>query len=257
MGTWISHLRIADKLLDRLTEVDSTAFIFGSLAPDSGVPNDDWSEYDPPKQITHFLVNGPGENNIHDLDFFRQYLQNCDRKAEPEIYSFRLGYFFHLVCDRLWAERIGTTSRESYPDLFASHSEADAWNLIKKDWYDLDHLYLQRHPDFNPWQIYLTAPIPQISLPYLDQAAYESQVAYIRGFYTDPANQNGLERPYPYMNETTMETFVTGSANSLLKIRRLMLACPPPEGLDSAVRLLPSTDTAPLQPPLGDPAAEN
>ena len=252
MGTWISHLRIAEKTLAHLGDVEPAAFFFGSLAPDSGVPNDDWSAYDPPKEVTHFIRNGENEYFVCDLHFYRQYLQPVDHAQDPFTYSFSLGYFFHLICDRLWAERIGSSSRTAYPDLFSSHSETEAWNLIKKDWYDLDHLFLQQRPSFEAWQVYFNSPIPQIPFPFLVQANYESQVNYIREFYANPPQESSLVRPYPYLNEASMLRFIEDSASSLLKIKRLLLACPPPEGLDSATQLLPSTDTLPLPLPLGD-----
>ena len=54
MASWIIHLRIADELLRHLGPVDETAFIFGNLAPDSGVPNEDWSAFYPPTSVSHF-----------------------------------------------------------------------------------------------------------------------------------------------------------------------------------------------------------
>jgi hypothetical protein len=41
MGTYISHFRNAEILLAKLNELDENAFLFGSLAPDSGIPTDD------------------------------------------------------------------------------------------------------------------------------------------------------------------------------------------------------------------------
>jgi hypothetical protein len=74
MGTWISHLRIAEKLLQFFPALDEVTFTFGNLSPDSGVPNADWTGFDPPKEVTHFLRKGGGEDDIHDLVFYRQYL---------------------------------------------------------------------------------------------------------------------------------------------------------------------------------------
>ncbi len=68
MGTWIGHLRIAENLLAVLPHLDEVAFAFGSLAPDSGVPNEDWSQFDPPKEVTHFLRPGEDEGRIKDLE---------------------------------------------------------------------------------------------------------------------------------------------------------------------------------------------
>ena len=54
MASWMVHLRIADELLPHLKGVEETAFVMGNIAPDSGVPNEDWSAFHPPKTATHF-----------------------------------------------------------------------------------------------------------------------------------------------------------------------------------------------------------
>ena len=54
MASWMVHLRVADELLSRLNNIDETSFVVGNIAPDSGVPNDDWSEFHPPKTVSHF-----------------------------------------------------------------------------------------------------------------------------------------------------------------------------------------------------------
>lgn len=74
MGTWISHLRIAESLLQHFPNLDEVTFAFGNLSPDSGIPNADWTEFDPPKEVTHFLQKGEGEYAIHDLIFYEKYL---------------------------------------------------------------------------------------------------------------------------------------------------------------------------------------
>jgi hypothetical protein len=43
MATWMVHLRIADKLLNKIKGLSYTEFVVGNIAPDSGVPNDAWS----------------------------------------------------------------------------------------------------------------------------------------------------------------------------------------------------------------------
>jgi hypothetical protein len=58
MGTWISHLRIAENLLEYFPNVDEVTFAFGNLSPDSGIPNSDWTQFDPPNEVTHFLHKG-------------------------------------------------------------------------------------------------------------------------------------------------------------------------------------------------------
>ena len=41
MASWMVHLRIADKILDRIETLDESAFVLGNIAPDSGVPNEE------------------------------------------------------------------------------------------------------------------------------------------------------------------------------------------------------------------------
>jgi hypothetical protein len=252
MGTWICHLRIAENLLTHLNGVVEVPFAFGNLAPDSGLPNADWSAFDPPKEVTHFLPAGSGENNVQDLIFYRDYLLPCDRAQDPERYSFLLGYFLHLVTDRLWSEKIGKPSMEVFADLFADHSEFEAFNIIKEDWYDLDLRYVRDHPQSLFWRAILPASIPPCPIPFISQAAFEQQMSYIRGFYSQGAAERKLDRVYPYLNEATMQRFVNEVSESLNKLLRLLAACPPPERLQSATLLLTSAETAAFLPPLGD-----
>src|SRR5512133_805245 len=106
MGTWICHLRVAEQLLKQFPSLDETAFILGSLAPDSGVPNADWTVFDPPKTVTHFLNKGDGEDRIRDLDFYHLYLAGKRPEDGLANYSFRLAYFFHLICDSLFVRLV-------------------------------------------------------------------------------------------------------------------------------------------------------
>jgi hypothetical protein len=252
MGSWISHLRIAENLLGRLNGVDEVAFTFGNLAPDSGLPNADWTVFDPPKEVSHFLPAGNSENAVQDLTFYRQYLLPCDRNQNLTLYSFLLGYFFHLVSDRLWSEKIGKPSKECFTDLFSSHSEVEAWGIIKEDWYGLDQRYVRDHRESLFWRVFLVHPILQSPLPCMSQTAFEQQMQYIRTFYSQPPAEWNLDRNYPYLSESIMQRYVNETSDSLMKILRLLSACPPPEGLLSATLLLTSAETSGYNPPLGD-----
>ena len=48
MATWIVHLRIAEALLARRPELDAGQFAIGSVAPDSGLPDEKWENFTPP-----------------------------------------------------------------------------------------------------------------------------------------------------------------------------------------------------------------
>lgn len=54
MATWIVHLRVAESLLGTIDELDRCQFLIGSLAPDSGLPDEKWQRFEPPPEVTHF-----------------------------------------------------------------------------------------------------------------------------------------------------------------------------------------------------------
>ena len=58
MASWMVHLRIADRLLDQFPDLSPIEFIVGNIAPDSGVPNEDWSAFSPPTSVSHFKSEG-------------------------------------------------------------------------------------------------------------------------------------------------------------------------------------------------------
>lgn len=58
MATWMVHLRIADKLLNKISDLTYAEYIVGNMAPDSGVPNDDWSVFTPSSNASHFMTYG-------------------------------------------------------------------------------------------------------------------------------------------------------------------------------------------------------
>ena len=93
MASWIIHLRIADQLLNRISGITAEEFIMGNIAPDSGVPNEDWSRFTPSTAVSHFRVdNGTGKKVIDvpsfvDRYFSKELRDGYDRKSE----SFFLG----------------------------------------------------------------------------------------------------------------------------------------------------------------------
>jgi hypothetical protein len=180
MGTWICHLRIAEKLLPQFPELDKTLFAFGNLAPDSGIPK------------------GKGEDKIHDLVYYREYLANIDPQDDIQIYSFRFGYFTHLVCDILWMKYLGPTTKTAFHEMIAE-DKLKAWDKIKDDWYGLDQLYNRAHPENLFWQVFHKTPNPPSYLPFVNEKALHTQYNHIRKFYGEPDPEFFIERNHdPY-----------------------------------------------------------
>lgn len=64
------------------------AFLAGNIGPDSGVPSEDWSSFNPPKKITHWL----GQNKKIDAqNFWNKYLKFREIKENNESSSFKTG----------------------------------------------------------------------------------------------------------------------------------------------------------------------
>lgn len=251
MGTWISHLRIAENLLPHFPELDEVTFAFGSLSPDSGIPNADWTEFDPPKEVTHFLKKGEDEHAIHDLVFYEQYLANLRPADDIKLYSFRLGYFFHLICDLMWAKRIGAATKQEFKQLFETNPK-EAVGIIKGDWYGLDQLYVRVHPENIFWRVILPSPDPPSYLPFVKNEALHHQYAHIRKFYSEQEDTWFLSIPYHYLNEKTMTRVVNDSVEAVLLVHEKLQDIKNLDGLKSSVNLLPESLTAPYEEPLGN-----
>jgi hypothetical protein len=46
LASWIVHLRITEKLLDMIDGLDVSCFTIGNIAPDSGIPDENWENFD-------------------------------------------------------------------------------------------------------------------------------------------------------------------------------------------------------------------
>jgi hypothetical protein len=251
MGTWISHLRVAESLLPHFPGLDEVTFAFGNLSPDSGIPNADWTEFDPPKEVTHFLRKGEGEHDIHDLVFYEQYVANLKPEDDIELYSFRLGYFFHLICDILWARRIVTATRRDFKELFEINPK-EAVGIVKDDWYGLDQLYVRDHPENLFWRVILPSPDPPSYLPFVKNEALHHQYAHIRKYYSQPKDQWFLSLPYHYLNEKTMTRMVNDSIEAVLLVHEKLRCTGNLADLKSSVNLLPESLIAPYEQPIGN-----
>lgn len=254
MGTWISHLRIAERLLETLPEFDPVAFACGHLAPDSGLPNADWSAFDPPKEVTHYLKKDEGEGDIRDLNFYRTYLAGLGADENREKYSFLWGYFFHLICDNLWSKRVGGASKRQFAALFSEQKEhgKDAFWVLKDDWYGLDFRYLRDHPNSLFWRVFLPNPGPPSYVSFIPTSTLHDQLDYKRTFYTDTHDDLVLDRAYPYLNEATMNRFVEDCTASSLKIYAALKDHLDTKVYTTALVFLDDAQVAPYPAPLGD-----
>ena len=155
MASWMVHFRIADALLERREELPQTEFVFGNIAPDSGVPNEDWSAFTPSGDLSHFkTTDKDGLKDIHIDKYCAAYLTAEQYKQyTPRQRAFYLGYLTHLLTDIEWVERIVRPSKERFRELYEKDKKEWIWTL-KKDWYDLDFLFLRENPEFRAFCLY-------------------------------------------------------------------------------------------------------
>lgn len=217
MASWMVHLRIADKLMDKIENLDANAFILGNLAPDSGVPNEDWTVFTPPTNVSNFKTNVDGKNKITMELFTKDYFtkEQIERYTKRE-YSFFLGYYFHLLTDLAWGKMVkaGGMTRENAEKENMAYN--DFVNKNKDDWYDLDFLYLEEHPDFRSFRLY--EDMTEIENDFMEifpKNAFENRRAYITSFYHSDEHGD-LHRDYRYLTKERVERFVEETAEWIL-----------------------------------------
>ncbi len=218
MATWITHLRIAENLLNLLPNLDPGLFAVGNIAPDSGIPDEKWENFTPPPWVTHFGSEGNSNRPLADLEFYRRYLLPLRGKDNPEFVSFRLGYFFHILTDNMWSSKIGNPTQEKYEEQFAAEKDF-IWE-VKKDWYGLDFIYVRDHPESLFWRVFLSTRADTGGLEFLPLEAVRQRVAYIQQDYqrTDDGVQRAYHRPYIYLSKAEMDAFVEESTSLISRI---------------------------------------
>lgn len=217
MASWMVHFRVANALLDKIEWLSPVEFIFGNIAPDSGIPNEDWSSFTPSSDISHFkTTDADGLKDIHLEEYINAYL----KKKQYEHYnmqqkSFYIGYLVHLLTDIDWKDKIVRPSKEKFHALYEKDRHEWIWTL-KKDWYDLDFLFLKQHPDFRAFCLYeQAAGFKNEFMDFFPTEAFENRRAYICGFYR--GGREGLEREYPYLTKERMDQFVTDCVEKVLE----------------------------------------
>lgn len=219
MASWMIHLRIADKLLDKLNNITTTEFIMGNIAPDSGVPNEDWSVFTPSGDISHFKEESiDGWKNINidkfiNTHFTKEHINGYTKKE----YSFFLGYYTHLLTDIEWVKQVCQPSEERFADLCKELGRVNFVWTLKKDWYDLDFLYLKKNPDFRAFRLYeQSKDFKNTFMDIFAEDAFENRRQYITGFYL--SGREDLEREYPYLNEIQTEAFVERTVDIIMNL---------------------------------------
>ncbi len=218
MATWIVHLRLAENLLEMIPNLDAGQFAIGNIAPDSGVPDENWENFDPPPPVTHFLSPEREWIGSADIDFYNQHLAEIDTLRDKERFSFRLGYLFHLLTDNLWRTLIYHPTQERLSAEFAA--DPKFISKVKKDWYGLDLAYVRDHPGSLFWRVFLNAEPGACDLDFLPIAALNQQLKYIKTFYQEYEKeiQEFYSPPYIYLSQEDVDNFINEVTQRLYHI---------------------------------------
>lgn len=199
MATWIVHMRIANYFMKKYNILDNSQFLVGNIAPDCGVPSEDWSYYTPSKTITHWERE---DGSMDAADFKEQYIKE---KTDSK-YPFYLGYYFHLLTDIEWMKLYERKKQEPV-FIQAAMQDQGIVGKVKRDWYGQDSLYLQTHPEFIFFTMFSKIDtFENIYFEFYPQNAFIRQIKHITEFYLSA--EEDPDREFPFLKTSEMDQFV-------------------------------------------------
>jgi len=223
LATWLAHLRIAEKVFAEIDGLDQSLFYVGNIAPDSGLPDENWETFDPPTEVTHFKAPDTSFYYAQDLEFYRQYLQNgVSLETDHARFSFLLGYFFHLIVDNLWDNHFDKPLRKKYKKEFAADPKF-IWET-KLDTYGVDHVFLRDQPKSEFWQLFVNAHYDKEYLSHLSAKAINHRIAYIKDYYQTETDEVRamFKCPFIYLDQQGMISLIDQFTQTLLQIYQLI-----------------------------------
>ncbi len=225
MATWGAHFRIAENILKEYPNLKRKYFAIGNIAPDGGVPNENWTSFTPSKDITHFIIAKDDfmvikldKFILNDIEFFSRYLKDINLSSLESSQSFLLGYFTHLITDNLWNYYIMKPLKEKH--LEELRSDLNFIWKVKSDWYDLDKIYLTEKKDSLFWTDFLKTEYDEHFLDFLPKEGILHQIKLIKNFYqiSEEEYSRISKREYVYLKKEEMDKFIQDSTQVILLI---------------------------------------
>ena len=183
MATWITHLMIADGVLERFPSLDRRGFCVGNIAPDCNVENEAWTAFTPSRKVMHWMQGELKKASDGDAFCDEYILKRKDKIKSAEEYAFLLGYYSHLITDAAFLSMIRDEDRvravwmriKADEKLSVACAGVDeTWDSVKlliskkdrmREIYAMEAEYLCEHPGSG----YLTEILPLKSFPdYID-----------------------------------------------------------------------------------------
>ncbi|MHA2398509.1 MAG: zinc dependent phospholipase C family protein [Promethearchaeota archaeon] len=225
MATWGAHFRIAENLLKKYPKLNRKLFAIGNIAPDGGVPNDDWSAFTRSKEITHFTIDNTSDFLeaktdkfiLGDVKFYSKYLKDYEISSLQDDKSILLGYFIHIITDNLWNYYIMNPLKKKYLKELKKYPNF-IWE-VKKDWYDLDKIYLTENKDSLFWTDFLGAEYNEDHLDFLPREGIRRQMEYIKRLYQISTEEYSkiTKKEFKFLQKNQMNNFVQDSTDVILR----------------------------------------
>ena len=233
MASWMIHFRVADALLEsgalgELSLEAVAAFALGNVAPDSGVPTPEGG-YAPNKNVSHFMRRfegvpaGQNPERCDPVRFAEAWLNPALEEGDPVAAAFYLGYLCHLVTDNAWVRDFIYPAKVRFSNLRlvdgveTPEGVARFYAFLKKDWYDMDFLYVRHHPDLPAYTAFLEAKdVENRYLPFFPADAFAGKREEIAGFYRKGAAE--VEEREIYITEADGEAFIARVAEEILGV---------------------------------------
>ena len=216
MAEWVSHLIVADRVLERLPWLMRHEFCVGNIAPDCNLPNEDWSDWVPSRQVTHWM-SAARKTASDSSRFCEEYiLGRRDKIKSKEELSFLLGYYSHLITDAEMQRMTRDEKRvaaaweriKKLPEIMElAAGMEENWDNVKKlmpperqkDFHVIEREYLDQHPNSGYFtEIKDLTEFPDY-IDYLPKGAIPLKAKYM---YYMPEVE---ERKYPFVMITRDE----------------------------------------------------
>ena len=239
MASWMIHFRIANALLEAgalecFPPEAITAFVVGNVAPDSGAPTPNGG-YSPDKNTSHFMrrfEGVPAGQNPERCDprgFAETWLMPAMERDDPVATAFYAGYLCHLVTDNAWVRDFIYPAKVKLAHLRLSDGVETAegvarfYAFLKKDWYDMDFLFVKHRDPLTAYRLFLNAPpIENRFLPFFPEDAFEQKRKEIEEFYRRGAAEV-VDRE-TYLTEEELDTFIHRVRDEILTHFRMPLS---------------------------------
>lgn len=211
MATWVVHLRVAEKVLETLCNIDETAYYVGTLAPDSGKMADAFT-YLPPKDISHWKRDGVSyeQRFLDNAEFYEKYAEN---EADTYKKSFYIGYYVHILTDTLFVRDV------IHP--FIDKNGKPFWRAnidrIRAGWYELDFRFVTANNNYRPLEI--ISAVTDFLNRYFDYFAPDDiteRVRYAADLYANCKTDETVE--FLTISPDGMERFIEYAAECIIGI---------------------------------------